>query len=363
MTVTEAWRRFVFHEYQTPRLSLSFYRFFLAIFFLTLYVPRYLWISQFPDSFFRPPPGPTYFFFSGFPPHAFFVGLNLMLITALVYLLAGRRVTLATLVVVGGFLIGNSWAYSFGKIDHDILIVIAPLFLLLAGWNGIGPVRSWPLALWAASVALAMFTAACQKATTGWLDPTTSATLGHSLRNAIFEDRASIAWQLSVQTLPFAAWKAMDYGTVLFEASFPLVVFKRRAFLAACAVACLFHFGVMLVMKIVFITNVVAYASFVRWDIVAARVRVDGVLARAQQWLARRTDAQLLAAASVFSLISFQWGNPLLLVVMSVLPRAYPVPLILVSIAAVVAAIFIVSQCLPRSIWKGRTRVDAGNTV
>jgi hypothetical protein len=139
MTVSGTWHRFVFHEYKTTRRSLSVYRLLVAIFFITLYVPRYLWISEFPDSFFNPPPGLTSFLFTGFPPHAFFVRLNVILITAIVYLLAGRRVTMATLALVAALLIGNSWAYSFGKIDHDILIVIAPLFLLAAGWDGAKP--------------------------------------------------------------------------------------------------------------------------------------------------------------------------------------------------------------------------------
>jgi hypothetical protein len=209
-----------------------------------------------------------------------------------------------------------------------------------------------------------MFTAALQKAMTGWLDPTTSAILGHSLRNAIFEDRESVVWRLSVERLPFAAWKAMDYATLAFESSFLFAMFKRRAFVVACAVACLFHFGVTLVMKIVFLTNIATYAAFVRWDSVAARVHVDGALERAQQWLSRRSDVQLLAAASVLSLITIAWGNPVRLALSALVPRAYSLlPLILTSIAAVGAAIFIMSQGLRRSISRRRPGVGASHSV
>jgi len=37
-------------------------------------------------------------------------------------LIAGRRVNAASIAISGGLLAANTWAYSFGKIDHDILL-------------------------------------------------------------------------------------------------------------------------------------------------------------------------------------------------------------------------------------------------
>jgi hypothetical protein len=355
MMVRDASHRFVFAEYNATPESLSIFRLLFALLFLALFVPNKQWIAQFPDSFFNPPPGLTYFFVTGFPPQWFFVALNVIEIVAAVYLLAGRHVMPASLLVTGCLLIGNAWAYSFGKIDHDILMVIVPIFLVAAGWDGRSTVRAWPLALFALVIALAMFTAAWQKAVTGWLDPTRSEVFGYALTNAIFlESRNTISWRLAVRTVPDAVWEMMDYATVLLEASFVVAVYRRRAFRALCALACLFHLGVTLMMRILFVPNLIAYAAFVRWDVMATRLKVRDALAHMQRWLAGRTDLQLLTAAAALSAIDLSWGNP-----MSVL-LAWARPGIALSwIAAIGAFIFLISQLRAGVLARQRTRVGA----
>jgi hypothetical protein len=338
--IATAWHRFVFDEYRASWESLVNFRIGYAALLLALYVPNYLWIAHYPDTFFRPPIGLTAFFFTGFPPAWVFVALNVVLIGALVYLLAGRGVWTATLLTTGCLLFGNAWAYSFGKIDHDILLVILPPFLLAAGWDGKGPTRAWPLALFALTVAAAMFTAAFQKAVTGWLDPTVSAVFGHTLRNAIADHRDSPARHLVLQMLPYAAWKAADYSTLLFEAGFLVAMFRRTAFLAVCSVACLFHFGVAMLMQITFLSNVIAYAAFVDWKRIVERLWIKDAMTGLRAWLERRTHLELLVSAGLFTAMSLLWRHPLLFL----FPRMRgAVSLLLMAIAMVASLIFIAS--------------------
>jgi hypothetical protein len=265
-------------------------------------------------------------------------------LVALVYLVAGRRVFAATLLFTGALFLSKAWEYSFGKIDHDILIVMVPVFLLLAGWGGKGAVRAWPLALFAVVISLAMFTAAWQKATSGWFDPTASAVFGHSLSNALsLQGRNSPAWRLAVRIVPGAGWKMLDYATVMLEASFILAVWRRWTFQIVCAVACLFHLGVFMLMQIVFLSNIVAYAAFVHWDAVAGRLGVRNHLARIQGWLRQRSDVELLSTAAVLTFLDIAWTNPVRFLI-----SGDSVRFVLTWMAGLCAAAFLASQVLAR---------------
>ncbi len=356
MTIGAQWGRFVFKEYESTPESLAIFRLLYATLALVVWVPRYTWVAQFPDSFFDPPPGLTYLFFSGFPPPWFFTLLDIAICVALVFLLAGRRVMSASIFLAGCLLVGNSWAYSFGKIDHDILLVLAPLFLALAHWDGRMPVRSWPLALFAVVIGLAMFTAAVPKVMTGWLETSSSAVFGHAVNNAIFNDRQTPAWQFAIRTFPPIAWELMDYSTVLLEGCFVLTVARRRTFRTACAVAALFHFGVAMLMRIMFLPNLVAYAAFVKWDGVMVRLGLMRPVRRLQQWLGRRSDLQLVTTAGALALIALTWRNPLGVLTTAVVPGG-SVAVGVTWIAAVSAAVFLFSEL--RLVLSARRRRHA----
>ncbi len=358
MTLRASLRRFVRDEYTPTQKSLGIFRLVFAVWCLVLLPPRYQWIAQFPASFLNPPPGLTYFFVTGFPPLWFFVALDVTIIAALVYLIAGRRVRLASLVLAGCLLLGNAWAYSFGKIDHDILLVLTPIFLLGAGWEGRGSERGWPLALFALIIALAMFTAAFQKAITGWLDVASGATLGHIVRNAVVHEKGyTPVWFFVVRKLPHVVWEIMDYGTVLLEASFVLTFFKRRAFKVTCAIACLFHLGIGLLMQLLFISNLAAYGAFVEWEKVADRLRIRDTILRLQAWLTRLTDFHLLASAAILSVVTLTWENPLNWLAQSLVPGGPA--LALTWIAAVGGATLLMSEV--RSLQVTRALTPSGS--
>ncbi|SMO41833.1 hypothetical protein SAMN06265218_102172 [Fodinibius sediminis] len=63
---------------------------------------------------------------------AFFYGLILLLVLAL---LIGYKTVYSSLAVAMLLFIGNAWAYSFGKINHDIFLILVPLVLALMYWR------------------------------------------------------------------------------------------------------------------------------------------------------------------------------------------------------------------------------------
>ena len=73
------------------------------------------------------------------------------------------------------------------KIDHDVLLLLTPVFLVAAGWDGRRDVREWPLSLFALTIALAMLTAS--------FDLSSSATLAHLVRNRIALEKPIPLWR------------------------------------------------------------------------------------------------------------------------------------------------------------------------
>lgn len=307
MSVLRRIDRIIFEEYQPTRESLALFRFLYALCLLALALPRLFWIEKFPDTFFAPPLGLTYLFFTGFPPGWVFSLLDAVLVVATVYLLCGRAVSMASWVVTLALLVGNAWSYSFGKINHDILFVAAPAVMTLAGWDGRRPVRAWPMALYAWCIALAMFTAAWQKALSGWLDPSTHAVLAHTLGNMTMTARETVTAKLALQWTPGVIWEAQDIATVLLEGGFILLWPWRTGFRAICAVACLFHLGVALIMRITFLSNLLAYAAFVEWQDMPGAT----ALLRVRLWFESWSGAQVLAAGILTAVVYVTVGNPL----------------------------------------------------
>jgi predicted DCC family thiol-disulfide oxidoreductase YuxK len=299
--------RFLFDTYSTNAESLAFCRILYALCLLSTVLPAYLWISEYPDGFFSPPYGLTYFFAVGFPPRWFFVCLNVILIGAAVLLLFGRAVTAASLAAAGALLVGDGWAYSFGKIDHDIFAIITPLALVVAGW-GRQRVRVWPLALLALMIGLGMMTAGWAKAMSGWLDPSTQAARSHLLVNIMTAGRHGVMPEAALGLRLPAAWEALDMSTVAIECAVLFAIVNRRAFAAACALMCLFHFGVALLFQITFTPNLVAYAAFIDW-----RPRVTrGPVAHSLRWLSTRTRAECVTAIVGAIAMLLLIGNPIL---------------------------------------------------
>jgi hypothetical protein len=129
-------------------------------------------------------------------------------------------------------------------------------------------------------------------------------------------------------------WEAFDVSTIVLEAAFLAVVMNRRAFRIVCAVACLFHVGVALLMKISFTGNLLAYAAFVPW---AAVIHIP----RVTKWIETRRVRHLVIGSAAVSLVYLSIGNPL---------KAYSssIGMWVCLAAAAIACFFLTRQLLPR---------------
>jgi predicted DCC family thiol-disulfide oxidoreductase YuxK len=270
--------RWIFESFAGDPRDLAVYRVVFAGFMLLAFVPRALGMRGLPDVFFSPPLGPAALF-DGFPADAWLELLNVALVAALVLLLFGCWTRAAALAVALLLICVDSWGYATGSISHTILVAVVPGALAFSGWGergsvdarraraGVPPGRdAWVLALLALLVGLAFFTGGWAKLTSGWLDPDTHAVYAYAVgRLFVREDVTWVGGRLLAVDSGLA-WEALDWGTVAFELCAPLAVFRRSRFAVFCALACLFHLAVRLLLAIDFEQNLIAYAAFVRWS-------------------------------------------------------------------------------------------------
>lgn len=347
--IVDALDRWIFSAYDACVRSLPFYRVIFALFLFAVVIPRYRWIGGFPDAFFMPPVGPT-MFFTGFPPPVFFHAVNLLLIAAAFALLVGYRTRVASLAVAGLLLVGNAWAYSFGKIDHDILLIVVPLILAASTWgrpliasadaSEPAPGPSWPVALLALTIALAMLSAALPKLATGWLDPSTSAVRSTLLHNFYVNERHTALGALLLRADLPLLWELADYATVLLEAGFVLAVFWRRGMRMFCALACFFHAGVYLVMDILFLQNLLAYGVLVDWARLVRRPELRRIALALDELRSRVRLLPVTGISVALFAVYAGWGNPLRSVQRMLLGRSVTAQL-LVALAVAIAGVYL----------------------
>lgn len=284
----------IFEEYKMSERGLGFSRILFAIYLFLFEYPRYQWMAAFPGAFYTPPLGFGIFFRQ--QPSGIVMWLLLAaIITLTISLLIGWKTRLSGIGLAVLIFAGNTFAYSFGKINHDILIIIVLAVMSFSGWERQfsldrrfkrfeGEVSGWPLALLAMMIGLAMLSAALPKATSGWLDPSTVCVKGHIVYNFYATERPTWLAAVALQHTPFWIWKCLDWMTVAIEAAFVLAMFSKLAFRTVCALAVFFHAGIHFTMDIQFFGNVMAYAMFVPWDDLGiARIAGDGSARR--PWL------------------------------------------------------------------------------
>ena len=313
--------RWMFDEYRLADESLAVSRVLTALCLLALVYPRYVWLTTFPSSFYAPPLG-LGIFSSGLPPSWMLWALLAAAVTLTLALLVGWHTRLVGLALAAVLLVGNTFEYALGKINHDILLLVVLVTMSFSGWGrrfsvderrsvGMAPAAAWPVALLALVVGFAMFSAGLPKAMAGWLDPRTQSAEYHLLVNYYVFERPTVVGRLALDHVPTAGWEALDWATVGLELSFLPAAFSRRATLAVCGLAVLFHAVIHATMEISFSTNLLAYAMFVDWAAGPSRSRLDGVwsglavLSRARGW-------QILAAGIVASLLYGAVADPML---------------------------------------------------
>lgn len=308
--------------YRPSARQLGVYRMLYAATMLLLGAPRSLWIRGYPDAFYSPPPGPATLF-SGFPSCAFFIVANGLLIVALVALLFGYRTRIAALGVAALILTLNTFEYSFGKINHDILVVVIPLVLAFSSWGDAlsldarqraqkapSQVEGWPSALLALLLGLLMLAAAIPKVRYGWLRLDSQAVLAWVIAfNRVWVDGTRFGDAIVANHAP-RIWEAFDWITVFLEASFLFAFLSPRWLRRVCALAVFFHAGILLTLNIFFWENLIAYAAFFDFSQWLDGPVAAGYVRRAQSIASRLRGAHVLALGLLIAVGMLTIGNP-----------------------------------------------------
>ncbi len=312
----------IFDRFETSPESLGIARIILAALALSyLYDadnPRYLWYANFPSTIYAPPPGLAWLF-PGLPGPLAMHLLMGTIIALLTCVLVGWHTKIASRAAAMAMILANTFEYSFGKINHDILPIAALLVLSFSTWGEAYSVDAsrvpkrespprWPLALLALLAGLAMLSAALPKITSGWLSLATQSARGHLLGNRLETERVTAIGSAMLKTLPTAAWELLDWATILLEGSFIFAVFSPRNFRLVCAVGVLFHSGTHWSMDIFFPTNLAVYAVFFDWQSLVGNTAV----ARAIEKIVSLTRWWVPLLAGVGGTLLLQYvGNPI----------------------------------------------------
>ena len=272
--------RLLLESYTVSDIGLRVMRVAVALYILTGFLPLGLWLPDLPQNFHVPPPGlPRRF--DTFPGAATVIALNATAVVCCVLLLLNRLVAVAGFALTGALMLLNAFAFSTGKIDHNILLVLMPSFLSLSAINQWGRGESfdagerrgsWAMTWLAMVIAMAMFIAAWEKHRSGWLDFDTPASLGHLSTNFYALGRYTFFGELVVSIHSWAFWEFSDWVTVLFEYLVFAAFFWPKGFRWMLFVACCFHFAVLLIYDIPFSINVMAYAAFLPWERLVRRI-------------------------------------------------------------------------------------------
>ncbi|MBC3541777.1 hypothetical protein ACFSC6_09995 [Rufibacter sediminis] len=253
--------------------GLGAFRVLVGLFLLALYVPSFSWIAEAPQALFTPPLLSLATLFDGFPGFTFFFLVDCTVLLSLVCLTLGVKARASTLVFLFSCLLGLTFNFSFGKIDHSILIYALLLCMAFSGWGKHlalfpdkpsrvdSPAKS--LSLLSVLLCFAMFSAGFEKAI-HWIDfdLALNGFLGWFNDGYYLLDRHYLLAPYVIY-FPPALLEIFDYTAVLFELS-PLLflLHSRRAWRLWLLVACIFHVTNTFLLNIPFIANVMVYLAF-----------------------------------------------------------------------------------------------------
>jgi len=319
--------------------GLALARVLFAGFFLVTGIPTFSWEAGNPPAFYNPPPLSLAALAADFPPAPVLHALDLAMIVLLVLLLVGWRTRATSLLLTLVWIVGNSFRFSFGKIDHTIMGVVTPAVMAFSGWGARlsidakqgrtrpDDVKAWPLALLALLLAFGFFSAGVPKAL-AWADFDLSTQGARSwLVSGWYElDRRKLLAPFFMRITSRVFWEGMDLTAVAFELGFLFALARRSAFRIYLFVAVMFHFMNLLMLNIVFMVLLPVYIVLAPWErltesVPAAWLRgVDRIASRRGlivllfafvplAFLVRHTSTDLAAAAfSHFGLLAERLG-------------------------------------------------------
>ncbi|MBE9076736.1 hypothetical protein IQ241_05395 [Romeria aff. gracilis LEGE 07310] len=269
--------------------SLCFFRIVFGLFTILFFWPSYRWIGDVPDAFFNPPIFSVAALFSGFPSPVLFLAIDIGIFVTIITLTIGLFTRISTIALLLLILLGNSFQYSFGKIDHGILLYLCVLLVMsFKDWgrflsvdslirrNGTArfeqarqnaPKTPARLTVLGILVAFGFFTAGYGKAL-NWVDfdLSTSGVLFWLYGGYFTLGRGELLAPLAIQLEAPLFWEIADLSAVLFEMGFLFMIFWRRSWFVWLTIACCFHLINCLLFNIPFIVQAIAYLAFIPWS-------------------------------------------------------------------------------------------------
>ncbi len=262
MAVLRWIHRWAHTSYALPERSLAWFRIVLAAFLLVhRSVPDLRWIAGYPSAFHDPAPGmPS--LWGGFLTEPVYLIVEVALLSAIVALGFGVRTPISSVAVGGLGILANAMLFTFGKIDHTILLWLTPLLMANSGWGNecsvdrrtgrIGSVDPVAPALVAVSLAFGFATAAAPKLLGGWLSPGTKTTFTYLVDGVDVAGRDRFLAEPLRSTGSHWGWEVVDWATIVFEAGFAISVLWPRWFRVGALIAMAFHVVNLLVLNISF---------------------------------------------------------------------------------------------------------------
>jgi hypothetical protein len=254
--------------------SLGLFRIFWGIYILLFFAPYSAWVGLVPQAFYKPPVLSLAFLSPGFPPYWLMLAADLMRIWLLVLITIGIKTRLCTIVLCLLSVISTNFVYSFGKIDHDILVWAVGICLAFTDWGvlyallpdrPVNPkVAARALATAGVLIAFAMFSAGFGKALR-WinLDFSTSGFLSWFNPGYFTLGRIYLLAPI-VPKIPPHLLKIVDYAAAAFELSPFLFLFAGRiGWRVWLLVAAIFHLANALLLNIPFYIHVLVYFPFI----------------------------------------------------------------------------------------------------
>lgn len=354
--------RMLFVEYERLAAGLPAFRILYALLLLLFVSPGAEWISGLPDSFLDPRPGP-FLLLTSIPSADTVLAIELVRVAACAALLVGWRTPWASVAASLLTMTMYGLIYSFGKVDHTILLALTPLLLAPSGWGARWSVdaargrtaapRGWPVALLATAMGAAYAMAGASKLLGGWAAPSSQAAQRYVVRTARLKGEVLLGGVVE-QVDSAVLWEVVDLATLGLEIGLLLLALRLAWFRAGLVGLVGLHVSVLLTMGIDFSSTVFAYAAFLPWDRVVQRTdRALGRLGALQRVRLRRLAPVAAAVPIAASTWMVTANRPLLLTaVRATVPSAESWigtwPLV---VAAVVAGIAVVRWA--RRAWVG----------
>lgn len=312
--MNERLEKWLFQSYWLDPKALATVRMLFSGYYLFILTTRFDWLSQCPDSVFRPTPGLAAWL-PGFPAPWVTDGLFALVVIASLLVFLGFQTRRASIAMGLAYFTYFILAQGIGKNDHALLIAVLPILMSFSGWgqawsmdaarrSGPPQVQAWPMAFLALLIGFLWFTAGFLKVQGGWLRPHSSALLANVISGAVSTGHWSYFAESAIQEWPQGLLEALDWITVAFEMLLLPAAFFPKYFRIAIFAAISFHLATFALMGFDFTSFILCYSPLFAWSGISWRPQEGhSRLARLPQW-------SVLPIAALFLLLCWPFGSP-----------------------------------------------------